>query len=89
MNGQTLKIEVQSKVPNGWITEILVFRDLNKIKKVKEIIEKEIGWFSKYLVVNMSSSPLPEGDVDLAISVSTYEKLYSLADEIEFLTPDP
>ena len=89
MGLRELRIEVQTKLPTGWQTEMLIFRDQNKIKKVKEIIKKNLGFETNYLIVNASCSQLPQGDEIYSISIDTYWKLYDLADEIEFLTPDP
>ena len=89
MNGQTLRIEVQIKTPWGWETEVFKFTDPEKVRIAKRLIKEELGFEANYLIVNMSSSPLPDGDEEFAASVSTYEKLYRLADDIEFLTPDP
>ena len=84
-----IKLEVQCKTPEGWTSEVLIFRDPERARLAKEIIEKDLGRFSSYLVVNMSASPLMDGDEEYQITVATYEKLYKLADDIEFLTPDP
>ena len=89
MNGQTLKIEVQTKTANGWLTELMIFRNPEKIEKAKKIIEEELGFETTYLIVNATCSPLPQGDEIYSISIDTYWKLYDLADEIEILTPDP
>ena len=83
------RVEVQTKLPDGWTTELLIFKDPEKVKKAKQIIKEKLGFETSYLIVNATCSPLPEGDEIYQISIETYSKLSSLSDEIIDLTPDP
>ena len=89
MQENGLTIEIQTKTVNGWLTELMIFRNPEKIQIAKKLIREELGFETTYLIVNATCSPLPQGDEAYEISIGTYWKLYDLADEIEFLTPDP
>ena len=89
MQENGLTIEIQIKTSKGWETELMIFRDPEKIDKAKRIIRERLGFETNYLVVNAACSGLPQGDEIYEISIDTYWELYNLADEIINLTPDP
>jgi len=81
---QKLVITVDVKTAEGWREYKFVYRDKQKIERVKKLIEEELGEFSRYLVIDTTFSGVVTGDEEFQVPPYVFDKLFELADEIVF-----
>ena len=79
-----LIITVDLKTSQGWREYKFVFKDEEKTKEVTKLIEKELGHFTKYIVIDTTMSGIVTGDEEYQAAPYLFDELYRLADEIVF-----
>ena len=79
-----LVITVDLKTTEGWKEYKFIFKNREKIEKVRKLIEDEVGHFTKYIVIDTTFSGVTTGDEEYQAAPYLFDKLYELADEIVF-----